>query len=221
MKKFVFALSALLLAACSSNPALPQRAFSGNPTPQLNPQLSRQLNRLSAPQNATSARTGFPIALAELSKVDPAAQLYEIDVWQEAAGKNLQYGFLRSDHSGKTFRVTLDVDSQQVSAEHGFKGAAEPVQVPYWKLDSAEIYARAQENGLRDIYYLATLWEDTWHISGLKQDLYFQMDAQTGEIKLRCTGPYNNNCALGDGTPVAATASQGMQQHLAKRQTRR
>lgn len=213
MKKYLFAIAALLLTACSSNPVLPPPSFSGNPTP--------QLNRFSAFQNATSARTGFPIALAELRKVDPAAQLYEIDVWQEASGKNLQYGFLRSDNSGKTFRVTIDVASQQVTAEHGFKGAAETVQVPYWKLDSTEIYARAQENGLRDIYYLATLWEDTWHISGLKQDLYFQMDAQTGAIKLRCTGPYNNNCALGDGTPVKAATSLGMQQHLAKKQSRR
>ena len=62
---------------------------------------------------ATTAKTGFPIAMAELNKIDPQAQLYEIDVWHEAAGQNMQYGFLRSDQSGNTFRVQIDIASQQ------------------------------------------------------------------------------------------------------------
>ncbi|PKL76834.1 MAG: hypothetical protein CVV27_08265 [Candidatus Melainabacteria bacterium HGW-Melainabacteria-1] len=172
------------------------------------------------PAGVSTAKAGFPIAMAERNKLDPQAQLYEVDVWQEASGKSLQYGFLRSDQSGNTLRVNIDVASQQVSVETGFKGTAAPVNVAYWKLDSAQIYALAQSNGLRDSLYLATLWEDTWHISGLKQDLYFQMDAQSGKIKLRCTGPYNNNCVLEDGTPVQRASDTGMQRHIAKRSSR-
>lgn len=206
MKKLMLAFSALGLVGCSG-PSIPQAQRPAAPV---------ALRQNNAPANVSSAKAGFPLALAELSKVDPKAQLYEIDVWQEAGGKSLQYGFLRSDQSGNTFRVSIDVASQQLLTESGFKGSAAPVNVPYWKLDSSQIYALAQQHGLQDTLYLATLWEDTWHISGLKQDLYFQIDSQTGQIKLTCTGPYNNNCVLEDGTPVRAQ-DPGMQRHLAKR----
>lgn len=209
MKRLTLALSALCLSACSS-PALLQAQRAGSPA---------TVHQAHAPVD--TAREGFPLAIAELQKVDPQAQLYEIDIWQEAVGKSLQYGFLRSDQSGNTFRVSIDVASQKLSTESGFKGTAAPVDVPYWKLDSSQIYALAQQNGLQDSFYLATLWEDTWHISGLKQDLYFQMDSQTGQIKLRCTGPYNDNCETGDGTPVKRAQDPGMQRHLALRQSHR
>lgn len=223
MKKVLITLAACtsFLSACGSPLASPPQPMRGIP------QFAQQratppLARLSA-EKATTAQTGFALALTEVNKLDPEAQLYEIDVWQEEdLGKSLHYGFLRSDNSGKSFRVIIDVASQQLKTEHGFKGAAKLVNRPYWKLDSAQIYARAQEYGLRDQFYLATLWEDTWHISGLKQHLYFQMDAQNGDIKLRCIGPYLNHCTLGDGSPVNGLrqSNPGMQAHLEARQAR-
>lgn len=207
MKRFVFAaLAAISLCACSGQPQRP-----------VAPLVQRQ-NVPAAP--VSTAKAGFPLALAEIAKQDPQARLYEIDVWQEAGGKSLQYGFLRSDQSGASLRVSIDVASQKLSLEDGFKGQSALVDMSNWQLDSSQIYALAQEHGLRDSFYLATLWEDTWHISGLKQDLYFQIDSLSGKIKLTCTGPYNNNCSDEDGTPVRAQ-DPAMQRHLALRNSRR
>lgn len=206
MHKSLVLLGLLTLTACSS--------------PTVQPAPVQTLRHKTATPVST-ARTGFSVALAELAKVDPQARLYEIDVWQEAAGRNVQYGFLRSDASGNTFRVQIDLDSQQIGVENGFKGQASPVDVNYWKLDNTQVYAIAQANGLQDVTYLATLWEDTWHISGLKQDLYFQIDSQSGQIKLRCTGPYNDNCTDGDGSPLKVVPNAGMTAHLNLRRSRR
>lgn len=212
MKKLGLTLAALLLTACGLQ-TLPQ------PTAQLKAVLPSQLQRLSTPKQAVSAKTGLPIALQEIKQLDPSAQLYEIDIWQEQSGKSLHYGFLPASQSnGDALRVIVNVETQQVNVEKIFQASQiKPVNQSYWKLDNEIIYARAQENGLRDQSYLATLWDDTWHISGLKQDLYFQIDAQHGAIKLRCIGPYLDNCTDGDGTPVQRKQNQGWQQHTRAR----
>jgi hypothetical protein len=135
----------------------------------------------------------------------------------------LQYGFLPSvPGKGSALRVFIDVENQSVKVEEAAQGAqTQLVNREYWKMDSEAIYALAQANGLQDSTYLATLWEDTWHISGLKQHLYFQMDAQHGAVKLRCIGPYLDNCTTGDGNPVKNLPSRGMSAHLQARQSRR
>lgn len=207
-------LIALLFTACGTQPlpsAAPNAATAG------------QIQRLSTARQVNSAQSGLPIALQAVQKLDPNAQLYEIDIWQEASGKSLQYGFLPSvPGKGPALRVFIDVESQAVKVEDAAQGTqTQLVNREYWKLDSEAIYGLAQANGLQDNYYLATLWEDTWHISGLKQHLYFQMDSQNGAIKLRCTGPYMDNCTTGDGNPVKNQPSRGMQAHLKARQSAR
>ncbi|MGE3725725.1 MAG: hypothetical protein AB7I41_09250 [Candidatus Sericytochromatia bacterium] len=219
MKKTTLVLTlastlAFLLTACTG-PALAPTA--------LNQASSVQVQRLGKARQFNSAQSGFPIALQAVQKLDPTAQLYEIDIWQEPSGKSLQYGFLPSvPGKGPALRVFIDVESQVVRVEESAQGTqTQLVNRDYWKLDSEAIYALAQSNGLQDDTYLATLWEDTWHISGLKQHLYFQMDAQNGAIRLRCIGPYLDNCTTGDGNPVKTQSSRGMSAHLQARQTRR
>jgi hypothetical protein len=211
VKKSSFVL-ALLLTACGTQTLPAQNSVS-----------SKQIQQFSNTRQANSAQSGLAIALQAVQKVDPNAQLYEIDIWQEQAGKSLQYGFLPSvPGKGFALRVFIDVESQTVKLEESPQGTqSQLVNREYWKIDSQEIYARAQANGLQDTYYLATLWEDTWHISGLKQNLYFQMDSQNAAIKLRCIGPYLDNCTSADGTPVKNIPSSGMQAHLQARQSRR
>jgi len=211
VKKLSLSL-AFLLTACQTTPISP-----------LNPASTGPIQRLSTSRQAHSAQTGFAIALQEVQKLEPSAQLYEIDIWQEASGKSLQYGFLPAvPGKGLALRVFIDVESQQVKVESSAQGTqTQWVNREYWKLDSEAIYALAQANGLQDTTYLATLWEDTWHISGLKQHLYFQMDAQNGAIKLRCIGPYLDNCTTGDGNPVKNQPSRGKQVHLQSRQSAR
>lgn len=208
MKKLTLTLSALLLSACAVQ-SLPQ------PNP-----ITPQLQSLSAPKQAVSASTGLPIARQKIQELDPTAELYEVDVWQEATGQSLHYGFLPAGQvQGDALRVLINVETQALSVEPVYQGSqTQPVNQSHWKLDNDDIYARARANGLRDQFYLATLWENTWHISGLKQDLYFQMDAQNGAIKLRCIGPYLNNCTGADGTPVQRLQDQGWQAHNSKRQ---
>lgn len=212
VKKFSLVL-ALIFTACSA-PSLSSTA--------LNPAQSGPIQRFSTRQ-ANSAQSGFAVALQAVQKLDPQAQLYEIDIWQETSGKSLQYGFLPSvPGKGSALRVFIDVESQAVKVEEAAQGTqTQLVNREYWKLDSEAIYALAQANGLQDSTYLATLWEDTWHISGLKQHLYFQMDAQHGAVKLRCIGPYLDNCTTGDGNPVKNLPSRGMSAHLQARQSRR
>ncbi len=213
LQALTIALSALLLSAC------------GSPTFQPNAQNTpAQVQGLNAPKQAVSALSGLPIALEQIKQVDATAQLYEIDVWQEAKGKSLHYGFLPAGQSqGEALRVVIDVASQQVSVENKAQATqVQPVNQSHWKLDSEAIYARAQQNGLRDQTYLATLWGSTWHISGLKHNLYFQMDSQNGAIQLRCIGPYLNNCTGADGTPVQRVQQDaGWQAHTSQRQSAR
>jgi len=212
MKKIALALSTLLMTACGSQ-TLPQ-------APQLRGAAQPNIQRLSTPR-ATSAQSGLAIALDKVKQVDPSAQLYEIDVWQEATGKSMHYGFL-SNNQPDALRVIINAENQQVSLINAPQGSqSQLINRDHWKIDSDAIYARAQQNGLRDTYYLATLWENTWHISGLKQDLYFQMDSQSGAIQLRCLGPYLNNCTDADGSPVQRLDSPGRQQHLQARQSAR
>jgi hypothetical protein len=210
VKKSLFVLT-LLLSACGIQP---------QPTG-LN--LPGPVQRLSAVRQINSAQSGLPLALQAVQKLDPNAQLYEIDIWQEPSGKSLQYGFLPSvPGKGSALRVFIDVESQSVKVEESAQGTqTQLVNREYWKMDSEAIYALAQANGLQDSTYLATLWEDTWHISGLKQHLYFQMDSQNGGIKLRCIGPYLDNCTTGDGNPVKNLPSRGKQAHLQARNSKR
>lgn len=210
MKKIALALGTLLMTACGVQ-TFPQSASQ-------TPVLTSPLRGLQSTQRTTTAQSGLPLALEKIRPLDASAQLYEIDVWQEATGKSLHYGFL-SAHSPDALRVIVQADTQQVTLEHAPQGSQKQrVNLDYWKMDSDAIYARAQQNGLRDSFYLATLWENTWHISGLKQDLYFQMDAQSGAIKLRCLGPYLNNCTDADGSPIQRMQDAGFEHHLQTRQ---
>ena len=188
-------------------------------TPAIRP--NQPLTAFSRTRTVSTALECLPLALNTINAADPQAVLYEIDVWHEAEGSSLQYGFLRADQSGAALRVIIDLPTQQVRTEETFKGPAVPIDRAYWQRDSSEAYSIASENGLKDSTWLATLWEDTWHISGLRQDLYFQIDSRTGAIKLRCTGPYNDNCTLGDGTPVQRKQDPGLIRHRSLRQSRR
>lgn len=189
-------------------------------SPQFSQIQSRQTLQTFSKGKALTAKTAFPIALNEIKKLKLNAPLYEIDVWQEREGNSLQYGFLKttSNESYATIRVTINPITHEVKTEEKTKWdrVPTPVNREHWKLDNQKIYALAQQNGLRDQEYLATLWEDTWHISGLKQHLYFQMDSLSGAIKLRCIGPYLDHCTGADGDPVTPTLNQKKQfrQHL-------
>ncbi len=217
MKKYI--LLSVLLTGCNA----PAPSFTPFANSTANPAVSPQLQRFSA-SSMDTARKGFATAQKAVKEVDPQAQLFEIDVWQEPAGKSLHYGFLPSQADGTSaWKVIMDVKTQQVKVERGHQGTQKNlVNLPQWKMDSDAIYAHAQKNGLRDTYYLATLWEDTWHISGLKQHLYFQMNARNGAIKFRCIGPYLNSCTDANGEPVGALSQagnqQGFQKHLNARQ---
>jgi hypothetical protein len=195
MKKLALFLSTLLLVGCGSQSISPQLQNEGS--------VENIFTNQTSPLNAKKA---YPIALKEVKKLLPAPQLFEIDVWKETNSDTIDFGFMQknSDGSYKYIRIIIDRLTSKVSHEiiNDNGKIPTPVDLKYWKIDNSEILKIAQTNGLTDQTYLETLWEDTWHISGLKQDLYFQIDSQNGKIKMICTDPYLTNCTDSTNNPI-------------------
>lgn len=187
-------LLALFITSCSS-PSGPVGPLVRNAAP-----ISSQ----NTTANLTT-KSAFPIALKAIESSLSAPVLFEIDVWHNATEDTFTYGFMSAQNDGSMAfaKAVVQRQSGAVQVEKIVKGKVPaPVDVQHWALTEKQVLEIARKNGLQDTTFLATLWEDTWHISGLKQHLYFQMDSQSGQIKLRCTGPYNNYCTDGSNNPV-------------------
>jgi hypothetical protein len=207
MKKLSLFLATLLLVGCGSQ--------------SISPQLSNesQVEQIFTNQpSSVTAKTAYPIALKEVKKLLSKPQLFEIDVWKEIDTDSIHFGFMQKNTGGsyKFIRIIIDRQTGEVRHETINDGGKIPVPVnlEYWKIDIEEVLKIARANGLKDQTFLATLWEDTWHISGLKQDLYFQIDSQNGKIKLICTDPYLSQCTDSDLNPIKSELSLRFQKKI-------
>ncbi|MFN8578475.1 MAG: hypothetical protein U0354_16720 [Candidatus Sericytochromatia bacterium] len=207
MKKLSILLSALLLVGCS-NQNISSTLINENQNTQI----------LSEQKQPLTAKKAYPIALKEAKKLMSSPQLFEVDVWKELNSETIDFGFMQkgTNDSSKFMRIIINLKNNEVTHEEipDSGKIPNPVNLSYWKLDNEQISKIAQSNGLTDTTSLATLWEDTWHISGLKQDLYFQIDSKTGTIKMTCTDPYLTQCTDNSPNPVKKEISSKFKNKL-------
>ncbi len=207
MKKLSLFLVTLLLVGCGSQSISPQL---------LNESQTQKI--FTKEPSSVTAKTAYPIALQEVKKLLSNPQLFEIDVWKESDADSIHFGFMQknTNNSYQLIRIIINRQTSEVSHETIVDGGKipTPVDLEYWKLDNEEILKIAQDNGLKDQTFLATLWEDTWHISGLKQELYFQIDSQNGTIKMICTDPYLTQCTNAAHNPIKSALSSRFQKKL-------
>jgi len=208
MKKIFLVFALLVVSACSNSQFLPNPE---NVNPMVNANVSKPF----------TAKSSYPMALKEAKKTLSAPKLFEIDVWQETNSDTIQFGFMQKIATGdyKFVRIILDLQTNVFRSELSDNGGKipKPVDVSYWKKDHDEILKIARDNGLKDQTFLATLWEDTWHISGLKQNLYFQIDSQNGSIRMICTDPYLQQCTDANLNPITPKFATVFSQKLAKK----
>lgn len=205
MKKLSLLLATLILAGCSSQNILPQIVNDV------------QIQNTASQSTTLTAKKAYTIALKEVKKLLKSPKLFEVDVWKEANSDTIDFGFMQKEADGsyKSIRIIIDRQTNKVTNEVINDGKTpNPVNLSHWKMDSEAILKIAQDKGLQDPTYLITLWEDTWHISGLKQNLYFQMDSQDGKIKMICTDPYLTQCTDGEDNPISKELSLKLKNKL-------
>lgn len=210
MKKLSIFLSALFLVGCGTQNISTQF---------INENQNTQI--LSEEAKPLTAKKAYPIALKEAKKLMTNPQLFEIDVWKETNSESINFGFMQkgTNDSSKFIRVLVNPKTNEVTNEEipDSGKIPNPVNLTYWKMDNEQILKIAQTNGLTDTTSLATLWEDTWHISGLKQDLYFQMDSKTGTIKMTCTDPYLTQCTDSSNSSISSLKKDLVQKFKQKK----
>lgn len=211
MKKLYLVLSTLLLVGCAneiiSNQSLESSYIQSNI------------------QSSLNTKSGYTLALKEAKKLLKTPQLFEIDVWKETGSEEVfHYGFMQKidDGSHKFIRIIINPKTKELSNENlndNLK-VPNPVDIKNWKIDYDKVLSIAKANGLTDSTYLATLWEDTWHISGLKQTLYFQLDSKDGKIKMICTDPYLTSCTDSNMNPTKNNYSSDVQKKFVTKKSK-